>query len=133
MIFAWLFLSNHCAISAIEGGSLMAKCAQCEGVPSQANQSQTNQSHDDHHGSNSDEMVCCQMSKPVLSAQQNAPVYDASAFAFVPFAVSDFLFPVSQGSSLANFDFDTGPPAALSFTEIVLQRSLLAHAPPFFV
>jgi hypothetical protein len=26
---------------------------------------------------------------------------------------------------------DTGPPKAVSFSESVLQRSLLAHAPPF--
>lgn len=27
----------------------------------------------------------------------------------------------------------TGPPGAISFAELVLQRSLLAHAPPFSV
>ena len=26
---------------------------------------------------------------------------------------------------------DTGPPGAHSFAELILQRSLLAHAPPF--
>jgi hypothetical protein len=26
---------------------------------------------------------------------------------------------------------DTGPPSAFSFAELILQRSLLTHAPPF--
>jgi hypothetical protein len=26
---------------------------------------------------------------------------------------------------------DTGPPGARSFAELILQRSLFAHAPPF--
>jgi hypothetical protein len=29
------------------------------------------------------------------------------------------------------FPLDIGPPGALSFSESVLQRSILAHAPPF--
>ena len=28
---------------------------------------------------------------------------------------------------------DTGPPRAISFSELVLQRSILAHAPPLSV
>jgi hypothetical protein len=30
----------------------------------------------------------------------------------------------------APLSLDTGPPHAHSFTELILQRSLLAHAPP---
>ena len=30
-------------------------------------------------------------------------------------------------------EWDTGPPAANSFAESVLQRSILAHAPPLFL
>ena len=36
---------------------------------------------------------------------------------------------ISRPSSLL-LALDTGPPGALSFSESVLQRSLLAHAPP---
>jgi hypothetical protein len=33
-------------------------------------------------------------------------------------------------AALAPLFFDTGPPGAHSFAELILQRSLLAHAPP---
>ena len=45
------------------------------------------------------------------------------------FLVSFRELDLSQASRLSPI-FDTGPPAAKSFTESVLQRSILAHAPP---
>jgi hypothetical protein len=30
-------------------------------------------------------------------------------------------------------ELDTGPPSSRSFAELILQRSILAHAPPFFL
>jgi hypothetical protein len=50
---------------------------------------------------------------------------------------SDIHFPVQDCRLLAHFRdpsapllLDTGPPGADSFAELILQRSLLAHAPP---
>ena len=47
------------------------------------------------------------------------------------------IFPFSQARlfcircrAVAPLLLDTGPPGAFSFAELILQRSLLAHAPP---
>ncbi len=51
--------------------------------------------------------------------------------------VSDIHFPFEECRLLAHFRdvlapllLDTGPPGAHSFAELILQQSLLAHAPP---
>jgi len=51
---------------------------------------------------------------------------------------SDFHFPFEDCRLLGYFReplapllLDTGPPGARSFAELILQRSLFAHAPPF--
>ena len=48
------------------------------------------------------------------------------------------IFPLRRACSLlyssrvvAPLLLDTGPPGAFSFAELILQQSLLAHAPPF--
>jgi hypothetical protein len=41
------------------------------------------------------------------------------------------VFIVHQSRAAAPLLLDTGPPGAFSFAELILQRSLLAHAPPF--
>ena len=57
---------------------------------------------------------------PVMSAQ---PIQ-------YPAVVEILLFSSSQPSGISN-EFDTGPPFALSFAELIFQRSLFSHAPPF--
>jgi hypothetical protein len=43
-----------------------------------------------------------------------------------------FQFGVLRERSCPLLCLDTGPPESSSFAELVLQRSLLAHAPPSF-
>jgi hypothetical protein len=40
-------------------------------------------------------------------------------------------FGARVGQPSSSLCLDTGPPEFLSFSELILQRSLLAHAPPF--
>lgn len=121
MIFAWLFLSNHCALSAIAQQMQTDHCANCEAHSSRPHQEPV-----------SHEMPCCQTAKPVLPAHADAPAYDLSAFSPAPFAVSEFLNSGLLESPLAVSGFDSDPPGAQSFAENVLQRSIPAHAPPLF-
>ena len=76
------------------------------------------------------DMVCCKLLRATLAKTTNGTGYDASVFVWqqyflaVPFSADDL-----QPASLPE-ELDTGPPFFLSFAESVLQRSVLAHAPP---
>lgn len=48
--------------------------------------------------------------------------------AHVNFAPAPVIAPLQIAR--ATLEFDTGPPGARTFAESVLQRSILAHAPP---
>jgi hypothetical protein len=58
---------------------------------------------------------------------------DNAKFSDISLRVEEFALIALQGSALAPLLLDTGPPAARSFAELILQRSLLAHAPPVLV
>ena len=79
------------------------------------------------------EMECCK-SFPIASvdAAKNLGSYDANVFALQLFLAVEVLAPESPQSALRPLELDIGPPFATSFAELVLQRSVLAHAPPSF-
>ena len=122
VILAWIFASNHCALAVVES---LAKAAS--------------------------EHVCCHSDKdapqlPGYSTQcckaLAAPVPNAIA---APAVHLQELQPAwlqaarAEASAEApilavGFPTDTGPPrGVLSFALLILNRSLLAHAPPHFV
>ncbi len=98
-----------------------------------------------------DQEDCCRMhgSKPVAPAQpkeqqtlqvccKNLPATALKPLQPLPFLVTPVLGLLSDPHDLfegtreefSSLCLDTGPPQAFSFSELVLQRSLLAHAPP---
>jgi hypothetical protein len=117
-ITAWIFLSNHCALAL--SGTVVDSDSETGGCPMHSAPANEKPAAN---------IPCCkdlravtaQATKSVAAVvRQLAGAHDYVAAVFVvPLRV------VHQPVFL-----DTGPPRALSFAESILQRSLLAHAPP---
>jgi len=115
-LLAWFSASNHCALSALrlEKKSEHACCQTEKPVETP-----------------SCSLQCCDslfaalpqaVAAPALSLQELAPAW------LEPAAEAPRAHFVSTGLSL-----DTGPPPSVSFAILVLNRSILVHAPPFVV
>ncbi len=117
---AWFSISNHCAL----GGAIVKTKSAVAPMHCHGNQPAPSKKSSD------EEMPCCKMLRATLPAlQKNAAAYDMSAFVLQPYVVDLVLF-AEQFHGTRPLEFDTGPPFSRSFAELVLQRSILAHAPP---
>ncbi|CAN5466913.1 hypothetical protein BH20VER3_BH20VER3_16890 [soil metagenome] len=123
LVTAWLFASNHCAVAEYLPKQTLAsgEHESCPGHP--ASQPEKEQGGCD--GQN-----CCKsLSAPVLG--QIKSLVAADQFGFIPpREFSTLASWETDQHAAAIWEIDTGPPGASSFAESVLQRSLLAHAPP---
>jgi hypothetical protein len=119
-LVAWFGISNHCALGMLEGAKITAThptCHESGPAPSKSR-------------GQDDQSPCCkilratlvEMTKPLLS-------FDPLAFSLHAYLVGLIIFPESR-DVLHPLELDTGPPFSGSFAESVLQRSILAHAPP---
>jgi hypothetical protein len=119
---SWLAIANHCALASLNTliEERVAQChAGCCG----------DQSPVKHKNQN--ETECCK----TLYATLNVPVkkfvgYDTSFFASQLYFVAPVILLDEPKVTLRGGELDTGPPFAKSFAESILQRSILAHAPP---
>ena len=118
-MMAWFSISNHCAL-----GGLIAKTHSIV-APMHCHGNQPTPSKK----SSEEEMPCCKMLRATLTSE--AKVVEVPSNNFLPierWIVADLIFTAEP--QLSPFELDTGPPFAGSFAESVLQRSILAHAPP---
>jgi len=116
---AWISISNHCAL-----GALIAKTDSAV-APMHCHGNQPAPSKK----SNDDEMPCCKMLRATITSE--AKIVEAASQNFVPiqnWIVAEVIS--APATQLSPLELDTGPPFAGSFAESVLQRSVLAHAPP---
>jgi hypothetical protein len=119
---AWLFASNHCALAAVESLAKPASGHACCHSAKEASQrpGQAKQ--------------CCEaLAAPVPTAIAAPAVH---LHELQPVWLKAARVEASAESPILAVDFasDTGPPGgALSFALLILNRSLLAHAPPHFV
>jgi len=122
-VISWLALSNHCALglALVENhGNEEASAHDCcastiPSHPEPARQSST---------------PCCKTLRIVSVAPAEAPAWNAIC---LPGASDDLLAILAKPPAFSGASYlfvDTGPPEVATFAEIVLQRSLLAHAPP---
>ena len=121
-IVAWFSISNHCAV-----GGLIAKTNSAV-APMHCHGNQPTPSKK----SSEEEMPCCKMLLATLAGE--AKVVEVASQHFVPiqtWTVAELLS--AAETQLPQLELDTGPPFAGSFAESVLQRSILAHAPPSLV
>jgi len=119
---AWFSISNHCAVGALIAKSNSAVAPlHCHGnqpAPSKK--------------SSEEEMPCCKMLRATLAGEAN--VVKVAIQNLVPiqdWIVAELVSAVK--TQLPSLELDTGPPFAGSFAESVLQRSILANAPPSLV
>jgi hypothetical protein len=115
---AWFAVSNHCVLAALERPAKMVVAQSCHGMTAQHAPAKKNQTG----------VECCKVLRATLS--KSLAVQSAMAFAIREYFIKFVSLP-DETQPKCVFALDTGPPFAYSFSESVLQRSILAHAPPF--
>jgi len=118
---AWLAVSNHCALASFEASAGVIPASTC---------------HDtvDHHAparqKKAADVECCKVLRATLpSLEKHLLAQPAFSFALRP-SFAALLSVTGRPRPILPLELDTGPPKSASFAETVLQRSLLAHAPP---
>ena len=115
MLLSWLVITNHCALGRMQVAT--GEHTHCHPAKS-----------DDGKKSPGDGMrECCRAVKASLASQVEFK-FDVGQFQFHSVAFLMTFVPVLQRAP--EILLDHGPPRAVSFAEIVLQQSLLSHAPP---
>jgi hypothetical protein len=117
-ICSWIALSNHCAFAAIATKTDSAQAA----CPFHSNPAKQKQQ--------TTQVQCCKVLRAVVLAQPKSWGRDHADFSHVDLYIEDRALIACCLRPLAPLLLDTGPPDAVSFAELILQRSLLAHAPP---
>ena len=117
-IFSWLAISNHCAFGAIadRGRETQNACPfHSEPVKPQPPPSGGQ---------------CCKILRAVVPVVTKSWARDDAKVSSVDLCVDEFALVAHSHTTPAPLLLDTGPPEARTFAELILQRSLLAHAPP---
>ena len=115
-IAAWLVASDHCALAGVLlQPSVEDSCPGHSSAPEKT--------------PDQGELPCCKALSATLAPAKISAGYDLNFFGIQPYLETDFPL-VFEHSSVPSAELDTGPPEIPTFAELVLQRSLLAHAPP---
>ncbi|PYL62282.1 MAG: hypothetical protein DMF31_00330 [Verrucomicrobia bacterium] len=117
-ICSWIAISNHCAFAAVATKTDSAQAA-CPFHSKPANQKHQ-----------SAQVQCCKTLRAIVHAQTKTWARDDAKFSDVLLCVQERAIVGSLLPRTAPLLLDTGPPSARSFAELILQRSILAHAPP---
>lgn len=117
-ICSWIAVSNHCAFAAVAPEIHKAQ-SECPFHSKPAKQEQSSQ------------VQCCKVLRALVFTKTKDWVRDDAKFCTADFPVQAGFFVQHWSRGVAPLLLDTGPPGAFSFAELILQRSLLAHAPPF--
>jgi hypothetical protein len=117
-ICSWTAISNHCAVAAIATKTDSTQSA-CPFHSKPAKEKQQ-----------SSQLQCCKTLRAVVLAQSKSWARDGVNFSEVDLYIEETALTARWLLSLAPLLLDTGPPDAHSFAELILQRSLFAHAPP---
>jgi hypothetical protein len=117
-ICSWIAISNHCAFAAVASEMHKAQ-TECPFHSKPAKQKEQ-----------SSQMQCCKVLRAVVFAKDKTWRRDHAQFGTANFPIQIRCFVVCSGPVGAPLLLDPGPPGALSFAELILQRSILAHAPP---
>ena len=116
-VTAWLLLSNHCALGlsgVVESDSELSGCPM-HSAPAKEKPAAN--------------LPCCKELRAVVPpVVKNVAAIACQIVGVRDYVAAIFLLPPRLTAQL--LALDTGPPDSLSFAESILQRSLLAHAPP---
>lgn len=117
---AYASAANHCALAPAAGKT--AEAPAHEGCPGHEAPGEDG---------NTGEMQCCKEFPPAnLGAAKNPVAFDSFSFTTQLYFATAVVAAEQSRAELHPLELDTGPPFAASFAESVLQRSILAHAPP---
>jgi hypothetical protein len=127
-ICSWIAISNHCAFAAIatrvtgfQPGSYHRQDADATECPFH---SKPDKSKEPPAGTQ-----CCKLLRAIVFESATNSPHNDGKLSNVDFPIEEFILH-SEQHHVAPLLLDTGPPGACSFAELILQRSLLAHAPP---
>jgi hypothetical protein len=119
-IYSWIAVSNHCAFAAVATEIDKAQ-SECPFHSKPAKQRER-----------SSQVQCCKILRAVVLAKSKDWARDDAKFCDANFPAQAGASVVYSSRPVAPLSLDTGPPRqAFSFAELILQQSLLAHAPPF--
>ena len=119
-ICSWIAVSNHCAFAAVATEIDKAQ-TECPFHSKPAKQKEQ-----------SSQVQCCKILRAVVFAKTKDWARNDAKFSDANFPVQAGAFVVYSSRPVAPLLLDTGPPRhAFSFAELILQRSLFTHAPPF--
>jgi hypothetical protein len=118
---AWFSISNHCVLAELQDAAkAKASCHQpcCSGqLPAKSKSA----------------VECCKTLRATLSgATKDFTGYETSLFALQLYFIGPVIS-TNDSLPIPVLELDTGPPFVSTFAESVLQRSILAHAPPVIV
>jgi len=119
-ICSWTAISNHCAVAAIATKTDSTQSA-CPFHSKPAKQKQQ-----------TSQVQCCKILRAVALAKTKSWARDDANFSAVDLCLHERAL-IARSLSTLPLLLDTGPPGARSFAELILQRSLFAHAPPFLI
>ena len=117
-ICSWIAVSNHCAFAA---------------VATEINKAQTEcpfHSNPAKQKEQSSQVQCCKVLRAVVFAKTKDWARNDGKFFDANFSAQADEFLAYSSRVVAPLLLETGPPGAFSFAELILQQSLLAHAPP---
>jgi hypothetical protein len=118
MMFSWIAISNHCAFGAVATKSEPSQ-SECPFHSKPAKQKEQ-----------STQIQCCKTLRAVVPTVAKSWTRNDTDFSDVDLCFKEFALIAYSRSQPAPLFLDTGPPGARTFAELILQRSLLAHAPP---
>jgi hypothetical protein len=118
-ICSWFAISNHCAF-----GALATKTdAASHGCPFHSKPAKQQKQ--------STEAQCCKILRAVASVPAKSWARDDTKLSDADGYHGEHALTIAYSQTTpVPLSLDTGPPGVRSFAELILQRSLLAHAPP---
>src|SRR5213593_1019657 len=120
-ICSWIAISNHCAFAAVTTEVAKAQ-TECPFHSKPAKQKEQ-----------SSQVQCCKVLRAVFFAKNKTWARDDAQFGVANFPIQARSLVVCSLRAATPLSLNSGPPGALSFAELILQRSIFAHAPPVLV
>ena len=117
-ICSWFAISNHCVFAALATNDTASRECPFHSKPAKQEKPSTG-------------AQCCKILRAVASVPTKSWARDDANFADAHhYCGESTLITAYSHTTTARLSLDTGPPGAHSFAELILQRSLHAHAPP---
>ena len=122
---SWLAVSNHCAL-----GLALTETHRSDAVSAQAHDCCASEVPAQPRPAKDPATPCCKTLQALSVSPAKSPDTNTTTLVDGPLAFSTPTVATLLTAPVAYRFLDTGPPGGKTFAESVLQRSLLAHAPP---